>query len=83
MDQPWQVGTGWPRLPVIRCEPLGNNDVPLSRLGRSGGDEPGIEAIRGLQQKLRTLNTWLSSGTSAETFASSLVLTQMIWPMQV
>jgi len=35
--------------------------------GRSGGDEPGLEAIRGLQYKLRALNTRLPSGTSAHT----------------
>ena len=39
--------------------------VILSRPGRSGGDEPGVEAIGGC----RALNTRLSSGTSAGTFA--------------
>ena len=43
----------------------------LSRPGRSGGDEPGFETIRGCVHKQRTLNTWLPSGTSAETFAVS------------
>ena len=42
--------------------------VILSRPGCSGGDEPGFEAIGDLQHKRRTLNTWLSSGTSARTF---------------
>jgi len=45
--------------------------VTLSGPGRSGGDEPGFEAIRGCVHKQRTLNTWLPSGTSAETFAVS------------
>jgi len=43
--------------------------VILSRPGRSGGDEPGVEAIRGCVHKQRALNTRLSSGTSAGTFA--------------
>ena len=43
----------------------------LSRPGRSGGDEPGFEAIRGCVHKRRALNTRLSSGTSAGTFAVS------------
>ena len=41
----------------------------LSRPGRSGGDEPGVEAIGGCVHKQRALNTRLSSGTSAGTFA--------------
>ena len=36
----------------------------LSRPGRSGGDEPGFEAIRGCVHTQRALNTQLSSGTS-------------------
>ena len=40
----------------------------LSRPGRSGGDEPGFEAIGGCVHKRRALNTRLSSGTSAGTF---------------
>jgi len=43
--------------------------VILSRPGRSGGDEPGVEAIEGCVHKRRALNTRLSSGTSAGTFA--------------
>jgi len=43
----------------------------LSRPGRSGGDEPGLETIGGCVHKRRTLNTRLSSGTSAGTFAVS------------
>jgi len=45
--------------------------VLLSGSDRSGGDEPGIEAIGGCVHKRRALNTWLSSGTSAGTFAVS------------
>jgi len=45
--------------------------VILSGPGRSGGDEPGVEAIRGCVHKRRALNTRLSSGTSAGTFAVS------------
>ena len=41
----------------------------LSRPGRSGGDEPGVEAIGSCVHKRRALNTRLSSGTSAGTFA--------------
>ena len=40
----------------------------LSRTFRSGGDEPGFEAIRGCVHKRRALNTRLSSGTSAGTY---------------
>ena len=43
--------------------------VILSRPGRSGGDEQGVEAIGGCVHKRRALNTRLSSGTSAGTFA--------------
>ena len=43
----------------------------LSRPGRSGGDEPGVEAIGGCVHKPRALNTRLSSGTSVGTFAVS------------
>jgi len=43
----------------------------LSGPGRPGGDEPGVEAIRGCVHKRRALNTRLSSGTSAGTFAVS------------
>ena len=43
----------------------------LSRPGRSGGDEPGVETIGGCVHKQRTLNTRLSYGTSAGTFAVS------------
>ena len=43
----------------------------LSRPGRSGGDEPGFEAIGGCVHERRALNTRLSSGTSAGTFAVS------------
>ena len=45
--------------------------VILSRPGRSGEDEPGVEAIGGCVHKRRALNTQLSSGTgtSAGTFA--------------
>ena len=43
----------------------------LSRPGRSGGDEPGVETIGGCVHKRRTLNTRLSSGSSAGTFAVS------------
>jgi len=43
----------------------------LSGPGRSGGDEPGFEAIGGCVHKRRALNTRLSSGTSAGTFAVS------------
>ena len=39
-----------------------------SRPGPSGEDAPGAEAIGGLQHKRRTLNTWLSSGTSVRIF---------------
>ena len=42
-----------------------------SRPGRSGGDEPGLEAIGGWVHKRHALNTQLSSGTSARTFAVS------------
>jgi len=45
--------------------------VVLSGPGRSGGDEPGFEAIGGCVHKRRALNTRLSSGTSAGTFAVS------------
>jgi len=45
--------------------------VILSRLGRSGGDEPGFKAIGCCVHKRRALNTRLSSGTSAGTFAVS------------
>ena len=43
----------------------------LSGPGRSGGDEPGVEAIGGCVHKRRALNTRLSSGSSAGTFAVS------------
>jgi len=43
--------------------------VTLSRPGRSGEDEPGVEAIRSCVHKRRALNTRLSSGTSVGTFA--------------
>jgi len=43
--------------------------VILSRPGRSGDDEPGVEAIGSCVQKRRALNTQLSSGTFAGTFA--------------
>ena len=43
----------------------------LSGPGHSGGDEPGVETIGGCVHKRRTLNTRLSSGTSAGTFAVS------------
>jgi len=46
--------------------------VILSGPGRSGGDEPGFEAIRGCVHKRRALNTRLSSGTSAGIFAVSV-----------
>jgi len=45
--------------------------VISSGAGRSGGDEPGVEAIGGCVHKGRALNTRLSSGTSAGTFAVS------------
>ena len=41
----------------------------LLRPSRFRGDEPGVEAIRGCVHKQRALNTRLSSGTSAGTFA--------------
>jgi len=43
--------------------------VVLSRPGGSGEDEPGVEAIASYVHKRRALNTRLSSGTSAGTFA--------------
>ena len=43
----------------------------LSGAGRSGGDEPGVEAIGSCVHKRRALNTRLFSGTSAGTFAAS------------
>jgi len=45
--------------------------VILSTPGRSGGDEPGVETIGGCVHKRRVLNTRLSSGTAAGTFAVS------------
>jgi len=45
--------------------------VVLSGPGRSGGYEPGVEAIGGCIHNQRALNTRLSSGTSAGTFAVS------------
>jgi len=45
--------------------------VILSGPDRSGGDEPGVEVIGGCVHKRRALNTRLSSGTSAGTFAVS------------
>jgi len=45
--------------------------VILCKPARSGGDEPGIAAIGDRGHKRRTLNTRLSSGTSAGTFACS------------
>jgi len=45
--------------------------VILSGPVRSGGDEPGFEAIGACVHKRRALNTRLSSGTSAGTFAVS------------
>jgi len=41
----------------------------LSRPGRSGEDEPGVEAIGSCVHKRCALNSRLSSGTSAGTFA--------------
>ena len=41
----------------------------LSRPSHSGEDEPGVEAIRSCVHERRALNTRLSSGTSAGTFA--------------
>ena len=43
----------------------------MSCPGRSRGDEPGVEAIGGCVHKWCALNTRLSSGTSAGTFAVS------------
>jgi len=43
--------------------------VVLSRPSHSGEDEPGVEAIRSCVHKRRALNSRLSSGTSAGTFA--------------
>jgi len=43
--------------------------VLWSRPLRSGGHEPGVEAIGRCVHKRRALNTRLSSGTSAGTFA--------------
>ena len=43
--------------------------VILSRPCRSGEDDPGVEAIGSCVHKRRALNTRLSSGTSAGTFA--------------
>ena len=43
----------------------------MSGPGRSGGDEPGFEAIGGCVHKQRALNILQSSGTSARTFAVS------------
>ena len=43
----------------------------LSGPGRSGGDEPGVEEIGDCVHKRCALNTRLSSGTSAGTFAVS------------
>ena len=45
--------------------------VLLSGPGRSGGDEPGVEAIDIYVHERCALDTRLSSGTSAETFAVS------------
>jgi len=45
--------------------------VVLSGPGRSGGDEPGVEAIGGCVHKRHALNIRLSSSTSAGTFAVS------------
>jgi len=45
--------------------------VVLSRPDHSGGDAPGVEVIRVCVHKQRALNTQLSSGTSAGTFAVS------------
>jgi len=45
--------------------------VILSRPDRSGGDQPGVEAIGGCVHNRRALNTRLSSGTSVGTFAVS------------
>ena len=44
----------------------------MSRPDRSGGDEQGVEAIGVCIHKRRALNTRLSSGTSAGTFAVSV-----------
>jgi len=41
--------------------------VSLSRPGRSGGDEPGVETIRGCVHERCALNTRLSFGTSVGT----------------
>ena len=43
----------------------------LSRPGHSEGEAPGVETIGGCVHKRRTLNTRLSPGTSAGTFAVS------------
>ena len=43
----------------------------LSGPGRSGGVEPGVEAIGGCVHKRRTLHSWLTSSNSAGTFAVS------------
>jgi len=45
--------------------------VILSGPGRSGGEEPGFDAIGSCVHKRHALNTRLSSGTSAGTFALS------------
>ena len=55
-------------------------NIILSRPGRSGGDEPGLEAIRGLQHKLRVLNTRLPSSTSAHI---SNQVTKCTWCMSL
>jgi len=69
--------------------------VTLSRPGRSGGDEPGVEAIGGCVHKRRALNTRLSfvclfvclfvlsSGTSVGTFACPRALTEIAEAKQV
>jgi len=44
-------------------------DFPTLFLNGSREDEPGVKAIRSCVHKQRALNTWLSSGTSAGTFA--------------
>ena len=48
--------------------------VLLSGPGRSGGDEPGVEAIGGCVHNRRALKTQLFSSTSAGTFACPVAL---------
>jgi len=61
-------------LEAVLQEHVASNNgwlVMLSGPGHSGGDEPGVEAIRGCVHKRHALNTRLSSGTSTGTFAVS------------